>query len=421
MSRTLFLPRSSARGVVGLSVYLPACRAVGVRTGSAHIFRYPRLFCRTVVMVGGGGTAEEKKPKGESVPHLERTAGEPREKSLIPVVIQRVDRVNDQIRLFRLGLPASAQPVKFLPGQWLDVYCPGIAKAGGFTLTSSPSTALPRNAPATTGHGSSAESNSTDNGIGRGYLELAVQRSPDNPPAAWLWQDQDAPDHVTSGGEHRSSSTDSDTSSAVIGRELQVRIGGSFTWPPPPTVDVASLRKVVFVAGGVGVNPLMSMLSYLAEGPSGVDGVRNHQFEVEFLYSVKDPAGGGVSGSKKAMGEQRRGEEVLFLDRIARVFEEGHVKGRLRLFLTGLATGDGTNGEVVCADAGIKIPFEKRRITVDDVASVIQSTDGPSAAKDAAVVYICGVPSMTDEFVRQLTDPEGVGMARDRVLCEKWW
>lgn len=32
--------------------------------------------------------------------------------SLIPVVVQRVDRVNDQIRLFRLGIPPSAQPVK---------------------------------------------------------------------------------------------------------------------------------------------------------------------------------------------------------------------------------------------------------------------------------------------------------------------
>lgn len=74
-----------------------------------------------------------------------------------------------------------------------------------------------------------------------------MQRSPENPPAAWLWQ------------ESGSGSGDGEgQGNGLLGRELQIRVGGSFVWPPPG-VNVRALRRVVFVAGGVGVNPLMSM------------------------------------------------------------------------------------------------------------------------------------------------------------------
>jgi hypothetical protein len=102
--------------------------------------------------------------------------------------------------------------VKFLPGQWLDVFTPSIPKAGGFTITSTPAQALtPTPTP---------------------YLELAIQKSPDNPHAAWLWQNP----------------------SDILGQELKVRVGGSFTWPP--TVEgkaIEGIENAVFVAGGVGI------------------------------------------------------------------------------------------------------------------------------------------------------------------------
>lgn len=39
------------------------------------------------------------------------------------------------------------------------------------------------------------------------------------------------------------------------------------------------------------------------------------------------------------------------------------------------------------------------------------------------MVYVCGVPGMTDEFVRALVAPApgGFGMEERRVLFEKWW
>ena len=151
---------------------------------------------------------------------------------------------------------------QFLPGQWLDVFVPGVSKAGGFTITSAPSKArwaTATSASASAGAEAAAASedggkvdnddddDSSDSENSYAYLELAVQRSPDNPPAAWLWQEEGYGD---GGGVEQ-----------LLGTELGVRVGGSFVWPPPG-VNVRALRKVVFVAGGVGVNPLVSMRTY---------------------------------------------------------------------------------------------------------------------------------------------------------------
>lgn len=61
------------------------------------------------------------------------------------------------------------------------------------------------------------------------YVELAVQNSP-NPAAAWLWRPKDE----------------------ILGKELSVRVGGSFVWPPPG-IGMEAIKKIVFVAGGVGI------------------------------------------------------------------------------------------------------------------------------------------------------------------------
>lgn len=235
------------------------------------------------------------------------------------------------------------------------MYVPSVPKAGGFTITSPPSKASP-----------TTES--------PGYLELAVQNSPENPAAAWLWRPE----------------------KGILGSELNVRVGGSFVWPGPG-ITTFTLRKAVFVAGGVGINPLMSMISSVAEKPGGT-------YEVHVLYSVKDP--GGV----------RNGREILFLERIATLFATGKIRGALKLFLTGnesSAAVDQHQPAVSCNE--IDVPFQQRRITVDDVAEVVQ------ADKRFSVVYVCGVPTMTDHFVEELVSPDGLGMEPHRVLCEKWW
>ncbi|KAL7907973.1 hypothetical protein GGI35DRAFT_455288 [Trichoderma velutinum] len=296
---------------------------------------------RTTFVSSFGGTALKSMASKGREGHLERTAGEPRDVGLHEVRLSRIDQVNERVRLFRLNLVAG--PIKFLPGQWLDTYIPGVTKAGGFTITSAPSAALTNTSP---------------------YLELAVQESPENEPAAWLWRPA---------GE-------------ILGETLRVRVGGKFVFPPAEGAP----NKVVFVAGGVGVNPLISMLSYMAEGNGhGVGDVR-------FIYASKLPRSGKLS-------------DIVFLDRITTLFGEGTVKGEVKLYVTAA-------GNAVCQGTtsinGAQVEVQPRRLTMADVEAAIGDRQDKGT-----VVYVCGPPTMTDELVEKLAaivDPQ-------RVLTERWW
>ncbi|KAL8805134.1 MAG: hypothetical protein Q9182_002116 [Xanthomendoza sp. 2 TL-2023] len=142
--------------------------------------------------------------------HQERTATAQREADLHQVKLVRIDQVNEWVRVLRLQIP-PAKDVKFLPGQWLDVHLPHVRQAGGFTITSTPKDAQ----------------HTADR---HGYLELAIQKSPNNPPAAWLWKSEND----------------------ILGSDVHVRVGGNFVWPPPG-LDPKRIETVTFIAGGVGI------------------------------------------------------------------------------------------------------------------------------------------------------------------------
>lgn len=156
----------------------------------------------------------------------------------------------------------------------------------------------------------------------------------------------------------------------------------------------------------------MSILSHLAGKPPATAAAQ----KIHFLYSTRDPS--------PAHG-QRDAREILFLERLARIFDGKGLKGELKLFLTpghrkgdgggsGSSSGDAADGERLQID-GVNLPFLRRRMNVDDVAEIIGDD------KRSAVVYLCGLPTMTDEFVQKLTSPDGLDLERYRVLYEKWW
>ncbi|KAK4251053.1 hypothetical protein C7999DRAFT_28369 [Corynascus novoguineensis] len=336
--------------------------------------------------------------------HIERTAHEPRDASLHTLTISRIIQASPTVRIFHLTTPQN-NSITFLPGQWVDLYPPpeaGIPKPGGFTITSSPSLALPKHKQTQTAHAPvKKEVERNDQEKESPYIELAIQSSPQNPVAAYLFL----------------------PSSQLLHTPVRVRIGGSFVFPPPPALLAPSsfLRKVVLVAGGMGINPLMSMLSWIGEQASlaaaaGGNGDSWGEVEVEVLYSVRNPR----HQEEKSSGAGS-GSGILFLERIERLFRGGTVKGRLRLFLTEATSVDGGAEEaeergVVSCEGGVgEVPFLRRRMTVDDVIEAVGKD------KDGTVIYVCGVPSMTDEFVEALVSPEGYGMDKKRVLFEKWW
>lgn len=108
------------------------------------------------------------------------------------------------------GLPnhhcEDASSFTFTPGQWIDTYVPHLPKPGGFSFVST---------PRTFSH--------------KGIASLAIQNT-DNPPSKWLWQD------------------------GIVGQYVLIRVGGNFTFPPqPPAPELADIRCLQFIAGGVGI------------------------------------------------------------------------------------------------------------------------------------------------------------------------
>lgn len=245
--------------------------------------------------------------------------------------------------------------MKFSAGQWVDTFIPGLPKAGGFTVTSAPVEAKPSS------HGS-------------GHIELAVQKSL-NPPAQWLWQPTES----------------------ILGKQIAVRVGGSFIWPPP-NVDVTRITRLVLIAGGVGINPLISIFAHLIRSRS------SRPREIHILYGTKADA---------EMDPHR----ILFLTRLMDLVAiEADPNVTLKLFLT----GTGEEGRI---EHG-RMPNSTFANRMDKTV-LVKAIDGyKDYAKDGAgrsttLCYVCGHPAMTDEFVDFLSSQQG--MNPERVLCEKWW
>jgi len=51
-----------------------------------------------------------------------------------------------------------------------------------------------------------------------------------------------------------------------VGEEVRVRVGGAFVFPPAGVVR-AEVHSVLMLAGGVGVNPFLSMVAWMRGDP----------------------------------------------------------------------------------------------------------------------------------------------------------
>ena len=163
------------------------------------------------------------------------------------------------------------------------------------------------------------------------------------------------------------------------------------------------------MGGGMGINPLMSILSHLGDaGPSSP--------VVHFLYSTK------------ITGEETNLRQVLFLERIAGLFKSGRVNGDLRLFVTGtqksitdptarLQRAFEDNTDVVLAESRSQVFIKTGRI---DRPSIVDALGSPGE-RASVVVYICGPPKMTDELTEFLTSSGALGLSLDQIRFEKWW
>ncbi|KAJ5769907.1 uncharacterized protein N7511_001958 [Penicillium nucicola] len=331
--------------------------------------------------------------KEDSIPHELRTAAEPRQNRLHRVRLSHVEQVNPSVRLLQLALPtqennnSNQHAFSFLPGQWLDVHIPSIPKAGGFTITSTPADAQVLPSPEASAVSQTGEPLASFIDIqGRlPYVELAVQDSPGNPAAAWLWRPKED----------------------ILGKELSIRVGGSFTWPPTG-VDSKDVKNAVFIAGGVGINPLISIISHLNNN----DPNTTLPHKLHILYSTRLPKGHGDLSLEEKL------EQILFLPRLRQIMlsqlQSRRTEIHLHLFLTGLSVESDWSE---LHEAGLSI--NRGRISESYLHDVVVNS---SEAKDLGdtVCYVCGPPAMTDSIVEVLGGMLGEGREK-RIFFEKWW
>ncbi|KAJ5281180.1 hypothetical protein N7478_006552 [Penicillium angulare] len=324
----------------------------------------------------------------DSIPHELRTAAEPRQNRLYPVRLAHVEQVNPSIRLLQFAIPKPEnsdnhqQPFAFSPGQWLDVHIPSIANAGGFTITSTPADAQALPPLAADGVNESVAA-SLDTQGREPYVELAVQDSPSNPPAAWLWKPKQE----------------------IIGKEVNIRVGGSFVWPPTTGIDARKVENVVLIAGGVGINPLISILSHLGQIQS------DHPLDIHFLYSTRLSEDQATGTQESAM------DQILFLPRLRHIIRVHGSRSHLRISLDLFLTNSAVARFSIKSPADFKI--HTRRINDGDIRSAIGSQKGEIDTR-GTVAYVCGPPVMTDELVARAQEMLGEG-GTQRVFFEKWW
>ena len=316
--------------------------------------------------------------------HLEHTAHPPRvgaEASATIAQISRLSPLTTELQL-RVDTHDIRSPFTFEPGQWVDFYIPDIDKIGGYSITSMPSE-LPR-------------------------LDLVIKTSA-HPPAAWC------------------------TQIAAVGDRVTLHVGGKFV--------LQQAQSNLFVAGGVGINPLYSMLRVLCSSESNQKVAllytaktheelifRAHLEEIAkrlpqrtrfWLGATQDPiwlgqstsvaAAPGVSGyADGRIGEANIEAALRWLGTEPNAVREGFVvlyvlrhTDLMRTLRTLL-----TSTSQVCE--GFAVPWRP------DCPARKQGTASESAAGVAA--YVCGPPNMTDDIMSAIRY-----MGVPNVYSEQWW
>ena len=138
--------------------------------------------------------------------HLEKTAGQFRAPDAAAAEVIQVSSLSPTVKKLVLR-PESG--VSFAAGQWVDFFIPGLERVGGFSMSSAPSQLEEE-----------------------GTMDLAIKASL-AAPANWV--------HTA----------------CKVGDTVGLRVGGNFFHPSP---GLSFPHSILLVAGGVGINPLFSIM-----------------------------------------------------------------------------------------------------------------------------------------------------------------
>ncbi|XP_034561299.1 oxidoreductase NAD-binding domain-containing protein 1 isoform X2 [Notolabrus celidotus] len=301
-----------------------AARSLSIQSPTAGLF-----CCR---LLGSSSGSRRSMSSKRQMDHLERTANNSRHNALYPAEVSGILNESETVKRLRLAVHPD---FSFKAGQWVDFFIPGVETVGGFSMCSSPGL-LQR----------------------EGIVELAVKYAK-HPPAHWV--------HTT----------------CKVGSRVAMRVGGDFFFNPSPSDPSVDL---LLVAGGVGINPLYSILLHTT------DLLRLNQASGGRDYNI---------GSAHLCYSAKNTQELLFQNSIIEACRE---------FPDKLSCDFHVTQESTDVDPHLQPFLSRGRITEEELRAHMDP--------QRTLCFLCGPPPMIEAFSKTLTD---LGLPGDRILFEKWW
>ncbi|XP_053190902.1 oxidoreductase NAD-binding domain-containing protein 1 [Scomber japonicus] len=283
-------------------------------------------------LLGASSIKRRNMSSRRQMDHLERTASNSRQNALYPAQVCGIINESETVKRLRIAVHPD---FSFKAGQWVDFFIPGVEKVGGFSMCSSPGL-LQR----------------------EGVIELAVKNSK-HPPAHWI--------HTA----------------CTVGSHVAMRVGGDFFFDPSPSDPSVDL---LLVAGGVGINPLYSILLHMTD-----------------LLHLNQASGGRDYniGSTHLCYSAKNTQELLFKRSITQACQDFPDKVSCDFHVTQQSTDVDPHLQPFVKDG--RITEAELRIHVDPKRTLC---------------YLCGPPPMIEAISKTLME---LGLSKDRIIFEKWW
>ncbi|KAH9499269.1 Oxidoreductase NAD-binding domain-containing protein 1 [Bulinus truncatus] len=263
--------------------------------------------------------------------HIDKTAFNTGQEIISEAVVKEISILSETVKLVKLEV--KEEKFSFKAGQWVDMFIPGVNVVGGFSMCSPPHLL------------------ETDR-----ILHLAIKYS-NHPPAKWI--------HTQ----------------CTVGDQLHLRAGGDFVYDPDPS---SVNNDLVLIAGGVGINPLFSMLQHFIHihhrNPNSIVSQKMCENKAVLFYSAQS------------------GDELIFMNELIQLSQK-YNNVTVKMFSTREKVENEhiTNGRIQFKDIGTVLT--SRQITKNDV-------------------YICGPLSFIETME---TFCAGVGYSRKHIHIERWW
>ncbi|XP_076069351.1 oxidoreductase NAD-binding domain-containing protein 1-like isoform X2 [Oratosquilla oratoria] len=273
----------------------------------------------------GGGAGDGGGGRGK---HLRITALHTREPVLSKAIVTDIRQESPTV--LGLTLRVTNPGFYFKAGQWVDMFIPGLETVGGFSMYSDPA---------------QLENDGT--------IDLGIKFTK-WPPAFWV---------------HKQ---------CHVGSSVAIRAGGDFFYSPEigdPTYDL------LLIAGGVGINPLASILFHAAHLHNSCNPDEYKPGRVKLLYTARTP------------------KDLLYKVRFDELQMETS-KVSIEYFCT---------RQQVSEDSGI----HAGKIQLENIRQAIEELD-----MDNMKALICGPPPMIEAMDTQLL---ACGLSSSQIYYEKWW